>query len=231
LSYKEIYATKPTNYFSGIRHDIIKLVNCNDCNILEVGCGQGNTLIELKKQGKAKFIAGIDIVDLNQSTKLDKFILADIESEENIDLPENYFDIIICADVLEHLKDPWNVLKKIKKFLKQNGMLIASIPNIREIETLFNIFVKGDFKYVEEGILDKTHLRFFCKKNIIELFEKTGYKVEKITFDLSTSPIRRPLLKLSFGMLEEFLVVQYLVVSRKIEYTNDNKFKENFCKG
>jgi 2-polyprenyl-3-methyl-5-hydroxy-6-metoxy-1,4-benzoquinol methylase len=219
LSDKEIYATKPTNYFSIFRYDIIKLINCNNCNILEIGCGHGNTLIELKKQGKAKFIAGIDIVDLNQSTKLDKFILADIECKENIDLPENYFDVIICADVLEHLKDPWNVLEKIKKFLKPHGIVIASIPNIREISTfasiLINILIRGDFRYVDAGILDKTHLRFFCKKNIIELFEKTGYKVEKITFDLSTSPIRRPLLKLSFGLLEEFLVVQYLVVSRK----------------
>jgi 2-polyprenyl-3-methyl-5-hydroxy-6-metoxy-1,4-benzoquinol methylase len=224
LSYKEIYATKPIGYFSFFRYDIIKLINCNNCNILEIGCGQGNTLIELKKQGKAKFIAGIDIVDLNQSIKLDKFILADIESEDNIDLPENYFDIIICADVLEHLKDPWNVLEKIKRFLKPNGTIIASIPNIREISALanmlINILIRGDFRYVDAGILDKTHLRFFCKKNIIELFEKTGYKVEKITFDLSTSPIRRPLLKLSFGLLEEFLVVQYLVVSRKIEYSN-----------
>ncbi|EEP60119.1 class I SAM-dependent methyltransferase [Sulfurihydrogenibium yellowstonense] len=224
MSYKEIYATKPIGYFSFFRYDIIKLINCNNCNILEIGCGQGNTLIELKKQGKAKFIAGIDIVDLNQSIKLDKFILADIESEDNIDLPENYFDIIICADVLEHLKDPWNVLEKIKRFLKPNGTIIASIPNIREISALanmlINILIRGDFRYVDAGILDKTHLRFFCKKNIIELFEKTGYKVEKITFDLSTSPIRRPLLKLSFGLLEEFLVVQYLVVSRKIEYSN-----------
>jgi len=217
LSYKEIYATKPTNYFSGLRYDIIKLINCNDCNILEVGCGQGNTLIELKKQGKAKFTAGIDIVDLNQSSKLDKFILADIENEKNIDLPENYFDIIICADVLEHLKDPWNELEKIKKFLKPNGILIASIPNIREIRTLASILIKGDFRYVDAGILDKTHLRFFCKKNIMELFERTGYKVVKITFDLSASLKRKLLLKFSFGMLEEFLVVQYLVVSRKIE--------------
>jgi 2-polyprenyl-3-methyl-5-hydroxy-6-metoxy-1,4-benzoquinol methylase len=217
LSYKEIYTKKTTNYYSGLRHDIIKLINCDNCNILEVGCGQGNTLLELKKQGKAKFVAGIDIMDLNQSTILDKFILADIESEENIDLPENYFDIIICADVLEHLKDPWNVLEKIKKFLKTNGTIIASIPNIREIKTLANILIKGDFRYVDAGILDKTHLRFFCKKNIIELFEGTGYKVEKITFDLSSSLKRRLLLKFSFGMLEEFLVIQYLVVSRKLE--------------
>jgi 2-polyprenyl-3-methyl-5-hydroxy-6-metoxy-1,4-benzoquinol methylase len=207
---------KPKNYFSGIRNDIIKLIQCNNCDILEIGCGEGNTLVELKKQGKAKFVAGIDIVNLNQSSKLDRFILTDIETD-NINLPEAYFDIIICADVLEHLKDPWNALEKIKKFLKPKGMLIASIPNIREIRTLVSIFIKGDFRYVDEGILDKTHFRFFCKKNIIELFEKNGYKVEKITFDLSTCPKRKLLLKFSFELLEEFLVTQYLVVSRKIE--------------
>jgi 2-polyprenyl-3-methyl-5-hydroxy-6-metoxy-1,4-benzoquinol methylase len=207
---------KPKNYFSGIRNDIIKLIQCNNCDILEIGCGEGNTLVELKKQGKAKFVAGIDIVNLNQSSKLDRFILTDIETD-NINLPEAYFDIIICADVLEHLKDPWHALEKIKRFLKPKGMLIASIPNIREIRTLVSIFIKGDFRYVDEGILDKTHFRFFCKKNIIELFEKNGYKVEKITFDLSTCPKRKLLLKFSFELLEEFLVTQYLVVSRKIE--------------
>ena len=214
----KMYAEKPQNYFSGIRNDIIELIQCNNCNILEIGCGEGNTLVELKKQGKAKFIVGIDIVDLNQSSKLDKFILADIEND-NIELPEEYFDIIICADVLEHLKDPWSVLRKIRKFLKPNGILLASIPNVREIKTLISIVIKGDFKYVDAGILDKTHLRFFCKKNIIELFESTGYKIEKITFKLS--PKRKVLLKLSLGLLEEFLVVQYLVLCKKTE---------NFCK-
>jgi 2-polyprenyl-3-methyl-5-hydroxy-6-metoxy-1,4-benzoquinol methylase len=214
----KMYAEKPQNYFSGIRNDIIELIQCNNCNILEIGCGEGNTLVELKKQGKAKFIVGIDIVDLNQSSKLDKFILADIEND-NIELPEEYFDIIICADVLEHLKDPWSVLRKIRKFLKPNGILLASIPNVREIKTLISIVIKGDFKYVDAGILDKTHLRFFCKKNIIELFESTGYKIKKITFKLS--PKRKVLLKLSLGLLEEFLVVQYLVLCKKTE---------NFCK-
>jgi len=207
---------KPKSYFSGIRNDIIKLIQCNDFNILEIGCGEGNTLVELKKQGKAKFVAGIDIVDFNQSSKLDRFVLADIETD-NINLPDEYFDIIICADVLEHLKDPWKTLEKIKKYLKPNGIIIASIPNIREIRTLASILIKGDFQYVDAGILDKTHLRFFCKKNIMELFERTGYKVEKITFDLSASPKRKLLLKFSFELLEEFLVVQYLVVGRKIE--------------
>lgn len=213
MSFQKIYEEKLKNYFAIIRDDIIKLISFKDSNILEIGCGEGNTLVELKKQGKAKFIAGVDIIDLNQANRLDKFILADIESD-NINLPEEYFDVIICADVLEHLKDPWSVLKKISKFLKPDGILLASIPNIREIKTLINIAIKGDFRYADKGILDKTHLRFFCKKNIIQLFKSSGYKIETISFNLS--PKRKFLMRLSFGLLEEFMVVQYLVLCKKM---------------
>ncbi|MGB9756014.1 MAG: class I SAM-dependent methyltransferase [Desulfurella sp.] len=190
---KDLYFEKPKNYFSNIRYDILELIKCNNCKILEIGCGTGATLMELKRLCKANYIAGVDIVDLGQSEKLDKFILGDIEIEE-LNFPDKYFDIIICADVLEHLKDPWSTVNKLKKYLKDNGVIIASIPNIREIRTLLSIVIKGDFKYADSGILDKTHLRFFCKKNIIELFKETGFKLEKIN-NSSLSPKRFFLIK------------------------------------
>ncbi|ADR19084.1 class I SAM-dependent methyltransferase [Calditerrivibrio nitroreducens] len=209
---KKLY-NKEISYFSNIRYDIIKLIPKDNNNILEVGCGDGSTLLELKKEGKAKYIAGIDIIDLGQSEKLDKFILADIEMEE-IDLPENYFDIVICGDVLEHLVDPWNVLKKLKKFLNNDAIIVASIPNIREIKTMLNIFVKGDFKYVEAGILDKTHLRFFCKKNILNLFEQTEFEIVKIVNNLNQKSKRYIFNLVTFGKFEEFITNQYLIVAK-----------------
>jgi 2-polyprenyl-3-methyl-5-hydroxy-6-metoxy-1,4-benzoquinol methylase len=211
-SYKNFYFKKPKEYFSGIRYDIIDLIKCSDCSILELGCGNGDTLVELKKQNKAKFIVGVDIVDLNQSQKLDRFILADIENED-LNLPKDYFDVIICADVLEHLKDPWVVLKKLKEILKDDGILVASIPNIREIRTLMRIALKGDFCYVDSGILDKTHLRFFCKKNMIDMLHYAGFTVDLISFVLRTK--RRFFNKITFGLFEEFLVTQYLIVAKK----------------
>jgi len=78
---------------------------------------------------------------------------------------------------------------------------------------MITIFLKGDFRYEKEGILDKTHLRFFCKKNMIELFQNAGFIIEKITYKLSKK--RNLLHKLSFGLFEEFLVVQYLILARK----------------
>jgi len=209
------YLSKEKNYFSHVRDDIIDLIPNNPYNrILEIGCGSGETLYLLKRKNKANYVAGIDIISLEQYKLLDKFICCDIEEKvANLPFPENFFDIIICADVLEHLIDPWKVVKELKKYLKPSGYFIASIPNIREVKTMISIFLKGDFKYTQEGILDITHLRFFCKKNIEELFLGADYKIRKITYKLP--PKRNLLNKLTFGFLEEFLVINYLVVAQK----------------
>ncbi len=143
MSNFDLYTSKNKNYFSGTRHDIIKLVPEGSNKVLEIGCGAGNTLVELKKLGKAEYCAGVDIIDMNQKSKLNDFVLADIENEE-LPLPQRYFDVIICADVLEHLKDPWATLDKLKTYLKKDGILIASLPNVREIKTVFNSLYYND---------------------------------------------------------------------------------------
>jgi len=127
----------------GVRKDIIDLVkklNLEEpLSILEIGAGGGNTLIELKRLGVAKEVVGVDIVRLISSYQddplMDNFIVGNIEKIE-LPYPENYFDLIICADVLEHLYDPWNAVKKLYEYLKQNGYFIASIPNIGHFSVL-----------------------------------------------------------------------------------------------
>jgi len=171
-------------------------------------------LIALKKFNKAQYIAGIDIVDIQEKKSLDRFIRCDIEENvSSLPFPENFFDVIICADVLEHLIDPWKVVKELKRYLKPEGYFIASIPNIREIKTMITIFLRGSFEYSDGGILDKTHLRFFCKKNMKDLFLEADYKIDKITHNFSFK--RNLANKLTLGFLEEFFVVQYLIVAQK----------------
>ncbi|RMD49523.1 MAG: class I SAM-dependent methyltransferase, partial [Ignavibacteria bacterium] len=94
-------------------------------------------------------------------------------------LPANKFDLIMFADVLEHLIDPEYVLKELKNKLKPGGEIIASIPNIRHW-SIFRQLLEGNWNYAEHGLLDKTHLRFFTRKTMISLFENAGYHAEVI---------------------------------------------------
>ena len=152
------------NYFSNIRSEIFKLIPKNiEQNILEIGCGNGNTLGKLKEEGYASFTMGIEKNNFceNEALKnnIDHFICDDIENLKN--QIDETFDVILFLDVLEHLVDPWNVLNKIVLFLKSDGIIIISIPNIRNFSIFKKLFLKGRWDYEESGILDWTHLRFF----------------------------------------------------------------------
>ena len=208
-----LYMEKSRDYFSNIRSDIIRFIEKSNA-ILEIGCGAGSTLHYIKQKGYAAEVWGIDIVDLDQKSRLDKFILCDIE-ESDPDLPVDYFDVIIFADVLEHMINPWDILTRTKKYLKKEGVVIVSLPNFREISTIYNIIIKGDFKYSETGILDKTHLRFFCKKNIIQIFQQSGFKIKRISNSLFNSRRRKIFNRLTFGVFEEFLTYAFIVVAER----------------
>ncbi|MBU0699941.1 methyltransferase domain-containing protein [bacterium] len=214
---EKLYNEKNISYYSSsIREDIISLILGKELNILEVGCGNGATLIELKRNGIAKEIIGIELYEnalSNSKHLLDRIIIGNIEDIE-LDFDEHYFDVIIFADVLEHLLDPYTIIKKIKKYLKPSGIVISSIPNIQECMTLLSIF-KGDFKYVDSGILDKTHLRFFCKKNMIKLFDN-DFIIRKIQIKNQNGSKRAIVNKLTFRIFEHFLATQYIIVAEYV---------------
>jgi len=203
-----VYENKNQAYFKHIRKDIIVLVPEDSNRVLDIGCGAGEMLLELKRLGKASEVVGVDVVEMDQRSKLDDFINGDIEA---MDLPyKEHFDVIICADLLEHLVDPWGALRKIKGYLKQDGRIILSIPNFRDFKTILKV-IKGDVGYEDFGILDKTHLRFFAKKNIVELVEGAGLKVDRISYELYQK--RKLLDTVTLGLFKDFLVMQYIVVA------------------
>ncbi len=216
------YCEKESSYFENIRTDMLALVPPNPDNVLlEIGAGTGNTLIKAKELGLAKEVVGVDVVtvsDSNQTNPLiDRFIIGNLDTI-NLDYPENYFDVVMGGDVLEHLIDPWAVVKNLKKHIKPGGLFITAIPNIKELKTLYTIIFKGDFRYAKSGILDRTHLRFFCKKNMIELFSDNGFVVEKIfsnidTFDIKSE--RRLFNELTFHLFDQFMAKRYFIVARK----------------
>jgi 2-polyprenyl-3-methyl-5-hydroxy-6-metoxy-1,4-benzoquinol methylase/uncharacterized coiled-coil protein SlyX len=129
---------------------------------------RGNTVIGVEIDSEAAEIAG-------QTCEM--MINHDIE---NVDL-DNYFqpssfDVIVCADVLEHLKYPGKVLLKIKKYLKHDGYVVISLPNICHGDVLLTL-MQSEFRYNTIGLLDETHLRFFGFKDIVRLFNNCGYSI------------------------------------------------------
>lgn len=211
-----LYDAKDRAYYAHARTDITALVRGRGLKVLDVGCGRGATLAGLKRSGQAALAVGVEInpeAAGEAGRLLDEVIVGNIENLE-LKYPGGYFDLIIMADVLEHLADPWGALRKLKKYLAPDGMVIASLPNFREFGTLRRILFHGDFQYTEAGTLDRTHLRFFCKKNMVELFRE-GFEITEI----KTVP---ELLKgevalfnrLTFRLFEEFLVIQYLIAAR-----------------
>ena len=215
------YSAKENEYYSQSRRDILPYIPKGG-NMLDIGCSGGNTLCYLKENNIIDEAVGVDFMNIPQSNQqnllIDKFILADLQQQQ-LNLPEQYFDTMLCADVLEHLLDPWATLEYLKKFMKKGGLLIISIPNIREFSALRKIFLKGDFLYAPSGILDKTHLRFFCKKNIQELVSGAGFVIEKTAPSFKTCPLQKKrnlCSKFTIGIFDQFLAQQYIVTARKI---------------
>ena len=219
----KFYDEKETVYFTNPRIDLIKLIpRKNDNKVLEIGAGGGDTLLEIKKQKLANVVVGIELMEMQNSnqanTDIDKFIICDVERTE-LEFPDSYFDVIILGDVLEHLLDPWTFLKKTSRCLKPGGLFIASIPNIRYYTAMSKIFFNGDFGYEEQGLFDRTHFRFFCKKNMRSLFTTELFRCREIMprdhlYEIKSK--RKVFNKLTFGLFEEFLTLQYVIVAEKI---------------
>lgn len=148
--------------------------------IVDIGCNTG-AFGEKLKAVRAIEVWGVEpdpVAAEEASLLLDKVIVAPFN--QDVPLPDAWFDVVVFNDVLEHLVDPWEALRIAARKLRSNGCVLASIPNLRHIDNLVHILRDGDFRYEPLGIRDRTHLRFFTWKSIIRLFEESGYTVERI---------------------------------------------------
>ncbi|PLX66238.1 MAG: class I SAM-dependent methyltransferase [Denitrovibrio sp.] len=120
--------------------------------------------------------------------------------DKHVDLPDDYFDVVICNDVIEHMISHDMFFETIQKKLKKNGSLVGSIPNVRFYKNLKHLLFEKDWKYQESGILDTTHLRFFTKKSLRRSLISNGYNISKLEgIEGSRAPILRLFLALTLG--------------------------------
>lgn len=207
-------------YYKNERKAIAALIEKNKNDILDVGCGAGYFGKYLKESGRAASVCGIELVkEVAEHAKihLDAVVSGDLDeidvSSELRKLNREMFDIIVFADVLEHTKNPWRILFQMTEHLKDAGIIIISLPNIRHWKVIFNLLFKGRWDYVESGILDRTHLRFFTRSTATDLIESSHLNVER---EISLMGNRaKAFSKLTNGILKGFMAEQHVFVCRK----------------
>ena len=165
------------------RTDLLQLIKIGGgptLRILEIGCACGATLIEIGQRFPGSELHGIEL-DEGPASIAKHFAAIKNNNIETSDMnyPENFFDYIILGDVLEHLHRPELVLQNIKKYLKGDGHILVSIPNVMHMSVIKPL-LGGYWTYENAGILDRTHLKFFTYQEILLMFERTGYRVSEI---------------------------------------------------
>ncbi len=194
-----------------------KIIACieNNKKVLDVGCADGN-LAEVMRSNKCE-VVGVEI-DLESAHNARRFcediIVGDVESIELSTKYYNYFDYILFADVLEHLKEPLAVLKKFKKYLKDEGYIVVSLPNISNWRLRIK-FLFGKFEYQDTGLLDNGHIRFFNEKIAINFLNSAGFEIIKFDITGLNSPIGTKFFQLIGTHRPNLLAHQFLIIAKK----------------
>ena len=218
-------------YYDRINTKLFKLIPPDLGCILEIGCGAGALGAHYKAQSPATEYIG---VELDQAAaeigreRIDRVITANVEQADDPELQfaDQSFDAMIYGDVLEHLINPWEVLDRHSRWLKPDGYVIASIPNVQNW-TILRDLMRGRWDYQEEGLLDRTHLRFFTLDSVKALFAQAGLRIETIEATQSHDPSEYDAIAPHLQALAQWMAIdpaqfdyrttshQFVVVARK----------------
>lgn len=204
-------------YYNSNRQEMLAFVPAEARRVLEIGCANGR-FSELIKERQGAEVWGIDAEAAaveEARTRLDRALHGDVHELLGT-VPAAYFDCAICNDVLEHLPNPGFVLGGLLRALGRDGVVVASIPNMRYLPVLYELLITRDWRYRDSGVLDRTHLRFFTRRSIRRLFEDAGYEVVRI----EGIQLRVPLLyRLAF----------FIATVATLGYYNDTRYIQYAC--
>lgn len=174
-----LYTQKPKTYFGQGRTEIASILPEKVTRVLEVGCGTGATMRWIRSQRNIRYALGIEIDVKAAAEAQDTFDMVLSGNVETMDIPNQEFDLIVILDVLEHLVDPWHMIRRLRSVLTPGGSIIASIPNIGHYSVCWSL-LRGRWNYADDGLLDRTHLRFFTEATAIHLMSGAGFSVCQI---------------------------------------------------
>lgn len=188
-------------------HNIIpRLVKKDNALVLDIGCNTGLVGREIIRLKNAT-VDGIDINDeaLEEAKKSYRKVFKRDLYQPGFEIDEEKYDYIIFSDILEHLPRPDAILKDSQKYLKDNGIIIISLPNVARLEIRLGLML-GNFDY-KPGIMSEDHLRFFTRQSAQRMIEECGYSVIKA---IPTG------LGHMIGILPKFTAFQFIYICKKL---------------
>ena len=220
-------------YYTNQRNDINSFIpkDIKLKKILEIGCGTGNFKNNIVFCEEYWGVEPVPEVAGIAKKKLSKVLIGKFDDIYD-KLPNNYFDLIICNDVIEHLEDHELFLERIKLKMNHNkSSLIGSVPNVRYHKNLCNLIFLRDWKYKEEGTLDKTHLRFFTIKSLKNVFKKNDFQIDLVKLingkEISTNKLKLVVKYLLFSLISLISIglfndVSYLQIGFRVTLDNQD---------
>lgn len=176
------YSQKPDGYFNGARKPFVDFLPRNaEGRLLEIGAGSGETAAYALAEGKCGWCCGVELCEEPAQAarkKLQHVIVGNVEQIE-LDLPEKHFDVLLLSEVLEHLADPWSVLRRLHKLMKPGAIVLAGSPNVCHHHVIRSL-LRGQWRYEPRGVFDATHLRWFSPSGYREMFEACGFIVDEV---------------------------------------------------
>jgi 2-polyprenyl-3-methyl-5-hydroxy-6-metoxy-1,4-benzoquinol methylase len=203
---------RPTGYYAQARPEIAALVPPEAHRVLDVGCGDGELGKLLVERGH--HVTGLELASDRAAVArawLDEVVVGDVGTD-GFPFPPRSFDAIVFADVLEHLLDPWRVLREAAPLLSANGRIVASVPNLQNYQTLVKL-ARGKWRYRDHGLTDFGHVRFFTLETVRELFAQAGFVLKYVGFHYRRTWMRRAIRWLTAGRAEPLLARQLHVVA------------------
>ncbi len=200
------------HYYQNIRSEIIPALARRYKHVLDIGGGEGRTsqmLLASEAVDKADLweYQSEAVVSASASGAFDEVNQVDLNALGSWPQGRRY-DLIILLDVLEHLYDPWAVLERVRDYLLPEGHIIISLPNVRDATVVGPLLLKGDWRYDENGVLDRTHFRFFTRRTMREMIRGVGLEIE-LEIPVRSGP-RQKMNWATLGLLNEMFAKQYI---------------------
>ena len=199
-------------------HQIVLDLCRGATTILDIGCSAGVLARDLAADGATVDGIEYDPIDAEEArSACRQVVVGDLETMRLDALPAGGYDIVLCADIIEHLRDPVAALARLRPLLKPDGRLIISVPNIANWSMRLT-HLAGRWDYQERGLMDRTHLRFFTHRTIRRTVEDAGFQVERVDVSCPLPVLRRePFNRAAHAaalVWKNFLAYQFIVTAR-----------------